>query len=101
MATAFEPGPRVLRLGFFLIGCGFGDFLGFTTPRSVSKQSKSVGGFGAAFLLKLGNPIRYRCYHIARRFAGGICLRAHFHRAFLLALLNDSDCFFLRHLINV
>ena len=72
--------------------------LGFATPWSFREDSQRVGGLCTSFLLKLGNPIGYCLYHFTRRFTSGIDFGTGIYWALLLALLDNSNCFFLRHL---
>src|SRR3954468_10214358 len=47
--------------------------LGFATPRRLGKHPQRVRCLGAAFLLKLGDPVSHGPNHVARRFTSGSC----------------------------
>jgi len=70
--------------------------LGFATPRRLGKHSQRICRLGAAFLLKLRDPVSHGLNHVARRFTCGCCFCLNDWTGFL-ALLDNLDCFLLRH----
>ena len=70
--------------------------LGFTAARSFREYPQRVSRFCATLLLELGNPIRNRFHHIARRFTSGRRLCFNDWTRFF-ALFNNLDCFLLWH----
>lgn len=69
---------------------------GFAAARCLREHPQCVGGFSATLLLKFVNPIGHGANHITRCFPSGICLCLN-DRAGFFALLDDSNCFLLRH----
>jgi len=70
--------------------------LGFATPRRLGKHSQRICRLGAALLLKLRDPVSHSLNHVARRFTCGCCFCLNDWTGFL-ALLDNLDCFLLRH----
>ena len=70
--------------------------LGFATPRRLGKHSQRICRLSAAFLLELRNPVGDGLNHVARRFTCGCCFCLNDWTGFL-ALLDNLDCFLLRH----
>ena len=70
--------------------------LGFAAPRCLRKHPQRIRRLSAAFLLELRDPVGHSLNHIARRLTSGSCFYLNNGTGFL-ALLDNLDCFLLRH----